>query len=381
MIEEDLETGIEAIRVLAEEIGPRPSASQEEAAAALFVSGRLTDMGLAPQTSEFRSARSFGPAYLVTFGLAAGAGLMRRGAPRWIAGALAAGLGLAAGRFSRIGAASVTKWRRSRNVTATVEPSGRAERTVCLVSHLDSSRSGLMFHPAVTPVLGNVVALTGVALMSQALDPLIGRRGIGKWFVWKCRAVCAIAFGLVLQREVAGQDVAGANDNASGVGACLALASRFARDPLEGSRIVLLFTGSEESGVHGMSEFLRAHDTEGWLFINFDGVSADEPLRVLSKEGGPLGSVDADPELIERTADVGRKTPELRAVPLEHGSGLPYDATPVLMAGGRAISVVNQDGAIPDYHWPTDRFDRVSHMAFERAVSFGEQLVLEIDRT
>jgi hypothetical protein len=236
-----------------------------------------------------------------------------------------------------------------------------------------------MFHPTVTPVLGNVVAAMGAALLVQALDPLIGRNRLGRLAIWKARAMCAVAFGLVLEREMVGTNVAGANDNASGVGACLALASRFSREPLESSRLVVLFTGSEESGVLGMSEFLRSHDTKGWLFVNYDGVSADAPLRVLSKEGGPVGSVAADPELLAKAAEVGRKHSELQAEPLEHGSGLPYDATPVLVAGGRAVSIVNQEGAIPDYHWPTDRFDRVSHAAFERAVSFGEQLLLEID--
>jgi len=379
MIEEDLETGVEAIRVLADEIGPRPSASRDEAAAGLYVSSRLVDMGLSPETSAFRSSRSFGPAYLITFGLALLGGLMKRGFLRYALGAVAAMAGIADSRFNRFGTGSLTRWSESRNVSVSISPSGEVDRTICLVSHLDSSRSGLMFHPAVTPVLGNLVAAAGLALVIQALDPLIGRKGLGKWMIWKARAMCAVAFGLVAQREIAGTYVAGANDNASGVGACLALASRLAREPLKNSRVVVLFTGSEEAGVIGMSEFLKRNDTEGWLFVNFDGVSAEAPLRVLSKEGGPLGSVDADPELIRLAGEVGRKHPELQAVPLEHGSGLPYDATPVLAAGGRAISVVNQDGAIPDYHWPTDRFDRVSHPAFERAVSFGEQLLLEID--
>lgn len=379
MDEEDLETGVEAIRVLSEEIGPRPSASDAEGQAASFVSSRLTEMGLSPRTTGFRSARSFGPAYLITFGLAIASGLIRRGPLRFAVGAAAALAGIAGGKFGKAGPASLTKWSSSRNVSVAIEPSGDVSRTVCVVSHLDSSRSGLMFHPRVTPVLGNLVALNGVALLVQALDPLIGR-GVGRLMIWKARAMCAMAFGLVLERELRGENVAGANDNASGVGACLALASRFSREPLSRTRVVILFTGSEESGVFGMSDFLASNDTRDWSFINFDGVSADASLRVLSKEGGPLGSVDADPELLRLAEEVGRRSPELEAIPLEHGSGLPYDATPVLASGGRAVSIVNQDGAIPDYHWPSDRFDRVSHAAFERAVSFGEQLLLELDR-
>lgn len=376
---EDVEDGVDAIRVLAELIGPRPPASSEEAAAALFVSSRLSLLGASPVTSEFRSQRSFGPSYLVIYGLALIAGVLRRGPLSYLVGAVAAAVGVEGSRFGRFGVEKLIGWRRSRNVWGCIEPRSSVARTICIVSHLDSSRSGLMFHPRVTPVLGKVVGAMGIALILQALDPLIGRRGLGRLIVWRARAMCALAFGLVLEREIAGTDVAGANDNASGVGACLALASRFSREPLENSRIVVLFTGSEESGVHGMTEFLRSQDTDGWMFVNFDGVSADARLRVLSKEGGPLSNLKADPELLELAAKVGAKHSELEAEPLEHGSGLPYDSTPVLMSGGRAMSVVNQDGAIPDYHWPSDRFDKVSVPAFERAVTFGEQLLLEID--
>ncbi len=378
MTNEDLEEGIEAIRFLSEEIGPRPSASPEEAAAGLYLADRFQKLGLKPETEGFRSARSFGPAYLIIFGLATLACFAKRGPFRFLLGGVAAGLGIADGRFSRFGASALTKWRRSRNLHVSIEPSGPVEQTVCLVSHLDSSRSGLMFHPRVTPVLGKLVAATGAALVVQGLEPLV-ERGPGRSLVFMARALCALACGLVLEREVRGQNVAGANDNASGVGACLALATCLTAEPLERTRVVVLATGSEESGVIGMSEFLKRHDTEEWTFINFDGVSADASLRVLSKEGGPLGAVDADQELLRLATVVGERDPELKAVPLEHGSGLPYDATPVLVAGGHAISVVNQDGAIPDYHWPSDRFDHVSPDAFKRAVRFARVLLAEID--
>ena len=58
-----------------------------------------------------------------------------------------------------------------------------------------------------------------------------------------------------------------------------------------------------------MSAFLASHDTDGWMFLNYDGVSAEASLRVLSKEGGPLGSVDADAELLQLAADVGDRVP------------------------------------------------------------------------
>src|SRR5690606_6526328 len=119
---------------------------------------------------------------------------------------------------------------------------------------------------------------------------------------------------MVLERELRGEQVPGANDNASGVAACLNLARHFAESPLEHSRLVVLVSGSEESGVIGMREFLRNYETDGWLFINFDGVSADAPLRVLSREGGPTGE-RADPGLLAAAMEVGREDSELEAWP------------------------------------------------------------------
>lgn len=192
------------------------------------------------------------------------------------------------------------------------------------------------------------------------------------------RLMIWISAGMVLERELRGENVAGANDNASGVAACLNLAAHFSEVPLRRNRLVVLVTGSEESGVFGMREFLDRHDTDGWRFVNVDGVSAEAPLRVLSREGGAFG-YRADAELLAAAEEVGKENPELRAAPLADGSGLPYDATPVLARGGHAITVVNQEGAIPDYHWPTDTADKVSEEAFSRAVRFIAALVRKLD--
>ena len=380
-LDSEVRLALGVIDALASAIGPRPPGSPEEALAAEVIAAELRLRGLDPSTEEFSTARSFGPSYLVVFGLAIAAGFIEKRS-RWLgamAGGSAAALGLAESRFSQRGPTGVLRRRRSQNVRATLQPSGEVDRTVCLVSHMDSSRSGLMFHPRITPHLGKAVAVVGVATAVQALAPLLNEWRIGRLVLGLARKLVLTGAALILERELHGQDVAGANDNASGVGACVALAGHFASKPLERTRLVVLITGSEESGVFGMRNFLNAHDTSGWLFVNFDGVGADAPLRVLSKEGGPLSNLQADPELLELAAAIGRERPDLRAEPLPDGSGLPYDATPVLQGRGRAISIVNQEGAIPNYHWPTDTADRISPPALKKAIEFGAALVRRLD--
>ena len=65
-----LKDGLKLISFLSDGIGPRQPCSDEEELACHLISGELAEMGLVPVVSEFRSCRSFGPAYLAIFGTA-----------------------------------------------------------------------------------------------------------------------------------------------------------------------------------------------------------------------------------------------------------------------------------------------------------------------
>src|SRR5205085_7230497 len=109
-----------------------------------------------------------------------------------------------------------------------------------------------------------------------------------------------------------------------------------------------------EAGLLGARAFLDGHDTEHWLFLNFDGVGAPATLRYLPREG--IGRTwPADTALIGLAERVRAERPELGLEPLDAPTGLTYDATAVLARGGRALSLVAADGGrIPNYHRPTD---------------------------
>ena len=376
----EVEVDSSLIFALSEGIGPRPPTSNQEHVAAEVIAGEFEELGPSSKIEYFDSQRSFGPTYLVMFLIALLAGPLARRSrlAGTLAGLVAPALGAAESRFALRSPLNLLRTRRSQNVWSVIEPESAPQQTICLVSHMDSSRSGLMFHPRFTPYLGRASFAAGVALMLNGVAPLISWMPPGRLLVKAARGLIGLSALLVLERELRGEDVPGANDNASGVAACLNLARQFDGDRLEHSRLVILVTGSEESGVIGMREFLRRNDTGGWIFINFDGVSADAPLRVLSREGGPTGS-KADPDLMATAERVGRKHPELAAEPLLDGSGLPYDATAVNARGGRAITIANQSGAILNYHWPTDSAANISEPAFAKAVRFAAALVEELD--
>ncbi len=82
--------------------------------------------------------------------------------------------------------------------------------------------------------------------------------------------------------------VPGANDNGTAVVSLLALARRFAAEPPEGVRVVLLSTGSEESFSEGMKAFGERHfpslPKESTFFLCLESIGSPH-LLVLRGEG------------------------------------------------------------------------------------------------
>jgi hypothetical protein len=378
---EALERALAVIDLLANEVGPRRPTGRGERVAAELLVDDLRRSGVSAEIEPFRGYSSFG----LPFGLIQATTLapsllparMRRVRALIAAAASATLLGegsLRAPLLSRL-----LSGRESGNVVATIEPRGSVERTVCLTCHMDTSRSGLMFHPRFVRLLAPWIAIqsaTGAAL--GVAEPVLGRSARGRAILAIARAVPALGLALLLERELRGIDVPGANDNASGCGVATVLAAEAAAGPLGSTRVVLLISGCEESGTLGAQAFLRAHQTDGWLFLNFDNVGGDCSLRFLRREG-VLARWDADPALIEVAQEVADRRPELRMAPEDAPAGLTYDSSPVHARGGRALTLSVQDGYIPNLHWPTDTYENVDPDGVWRTLEAGREMLGSID--
>ena len=99
----------------------------------------------------------------------------------------------------------------------------------------------LLLLPAVVYLLALVAF--GCALGSRVAR-LLGAAGLA-------------ALGLLGLDVARSRIVPGANDNASGVAALLAITTAFARDPLERTDVIALFTDCEETGLGGSSRRSR----------------------------------------------------------------------------------------------------------------------------
>jgi putative aminopeptidase FrvX len=174
--------------------------------------------------------------------------------------------------------------------------------------------------------------------------------------------------------------VAGANDNASGVAALVAVARALSERPPERLRVILLST-SEEATCDGMAAFAQRHfprlPADRTFFFCLETVGSPT-LTVLRGEGmlrmreypeRSLAVVDAlaeelgielEPNLRNRNATDG-------VVPLAAG----YQCA--------ALSSVTRLHQLANYHWPTDVVENVDFGSVADAVRLTEAVVRRLD--
>jgi hypothetical protein len=380
------EAALEWVRLLSEEIGPRRPTGTAERQAAELVADRLSKQGITVEKRPFDGYSTFALPYGIPLAVAL-LGLPTAKRRPLVASALAAAGGALIAAEDGLVHRPLTRalaQSPSRNLVATIEPRELAERTVCLTCHLDSSRSGIMFSSRFLPFLHAWIATQGAAFPTAIAGPLLRRFRIGRRMTSVAYGVLIAGLGLLIERELCGVDVPGANDNASGVGVVGTLASEIHAEPLASTRVVCLFTGCEEAGLLGADAFVREleagpEDWHSWTFLNFDGVGAPATLRFLRREG-VLTKWPADAHLARIAQGVSQRRPELGLEGTSHNGGLTYDTTPLMARGARAITFSTQDATIPNYHSPTDTVENLDPSALGRAVEVGREMLASIDR-
>jgi hypothetical protein len=269
----------------------------------------------------------------------------------------------------------------SANVVASIPPTGEERQRLCLTAHLDSTRAGLMFHPQIARFLPVLLQIPAVSSALVALGPLLRRSRIGRRTHAFAMGGVVFALAMLAEREFRGVDVPGASDNASGTGVAAQLAAEYAAAPLRHTRVDLLVTGCEESGLLGAQAYLRRRHEQArrTTFINFDTVGGDVPLTYILREGVPVAR-PATARLVELAAELARRRPDLGLVPAKRTAGLPTDATAALARGCEAITFLAQGKTIPHYHWPSDTVENIAPRTVERSLTVGRELVAELDR-
>jgi hypothetical protein len=259
-----------------------------------------------------------------------------------------------------------------------------AERTVVVSAHHDAAHSGLVFHPALPELADRLGMLDRTDTSPPLMAPVIGGPVLAALGALSGRRLPAklgllLGLGSVAAMTDIGtrKSVPAANDNGTAVVALLDLARRFLADPLQGIRVILLSTGSEESFSEGMKAFGERHfdslPRESTFFLCLETLGATHLLALQGE--GFLKMRDYPPQalaFIERLA--GEEGvwlyPNLRT----------YNGTDALeprVAGYETVALCScTDQKQPGrYHWPDDVAANVNFETVQRAIDLSEKAV------
>jgi hypothetical protein len=367
----------------------RPTASAGEREAAEWVAAELAAAGVDPRIEEEHSTGG----YWWPLGLAAAVGLVAGGLAlsgrRWAGAVLGAAACAAAiddlpprGRRLRRMLPKRSAW----NVVGELGPAD-ASRTVVLLAHHDTAHSGLVFHPILPeiadrlgwverndtspPLMWPVVACSGIVAAGAAT----GSRALTKLGVLLSGGVAASMAEIGI-----GGAVPGANDNATGVVAMLAVARAVAERPTERVRVMLVST-SEEATCEGMHHFAARHfpalPRSDTFFMCLETLGSPH-LCVLRGEG-MLGVKEYPPEalaLLDGLADeLGIDLyPNLR---LRNAT----DGVYPLAAGypSATLASCTKLKQPANYHWASDVPENVDYDSLGDAIRLAEAAVRRLD--
>lgn len=364
----------------------RPSASEGETRAALWIADALRDQGLDPQIEAERAHGTYWwPVGLLNAAALLSLRLARRGK-----------------RLRAFGLASVAtaaliddldhrrRWfrraalphRPTHNVTA-VAGDADADHTLVVVAHHDAAHSGAIFDPGLPRALQArfpetydraifhppLLWLTLLGPLLAILTAARGGRHARRWSRFFC-------VGTVLGMADIGRRpaVPGANDNLTGVAVLLGLARRLRDRPVRGLRVLLVSVGSEESFSEGMAAWGKRHfpglSRDATWVIAVDSVGSPTLCSPISE--GFLRPYDYDPGLRRDAIEVAG------AHGIDVDANLRFsfasDAQIAHHAGYRSMLLGSIDAlrSPSNYHWPSDTADNVDYGTVAEAVTVVE---------
>jgi hypothetical protein len=349
---------------------PRVAGSEAEREAAALIVHELEALGCTPSVEAARVHGTYWWPVGLPLAAAIAAGL-RGGAAAAVTGALAGALVADDVAVGRRPLRRLLPGRETQNVLVELgDPA--AERVLLLTAHYDAPHSGLVFHPELPrailrrlperlreganttpPTMWGAVA----GPLAVAAGGLLGVRRLRRLGLLVCAGYAA-AMADVGVRGV----VAGANDNASGVAALLSVARWLSARPPRGLRVLLLFTGSEESILEGMV---------AWAGRNLGALPASTKVICLDTVGSPqLLLLEGEGFLRMHEYDTSWRG-FLESCAAAEGialmPGLRFrNATDgqVTQRAGYATAMLGSADELKlptDYHWKTDTPDRLSY--------------------
>ncbi len=381
------------VRRLADEIGPRPTGSDEEREAAQYVQKSLSGMGIANVGwQEFAAAQSeWLPYALASLVALLGIGLwaLLRGSAL---GAYLGGLACAFAlweiytklNFGWSPLSGLVPKTQSQNVAVTIPATEEEGRNAVIFGHLDTGRAPFFFRSKGLLTAFFVTMYAAIAVLLVTLVALVG-----SWFgeftlpLWVGAPVAVtatLALAAMLLAHFSPQ-TPGANDNASSVGVALELARYYQAHPLKHTRVWVVFTGAEETGCHGAAAFLTENGDQllqGYA-IALEGVGIKSPAYSIRE--GMLGSYRSNKELVRMAERAERANPGLGLRPVKLRAGY-TEAGLASKRGYRALALVGTDsgGFLPNWHLQDDTAGHIREEALAAAFEATTAILGELDK-
>jgi hypothetical protein len=206
--------------------------------------------------------------------------------------------------------------------------------------------------PATVPATGSATGIEKPWIAVGAHYDHLGRGGHGN---------------SLARKEESGRVHAGADDNASGTAAVLAIAETLAKQPRKRNVLLALWSG-EELGLIGSSAFVADPPVpvaQIEAYFNFDMVGRMQDNKLTLQA---VGTSAAWPKLIEQTNIAAGFDLQLQSDPYQ-----PTDVATFNLAGVPCLSFFT--GTHPDYHRPSDTADKIDYDDLDRIVDFAAALL------
>ena len=358
----------------------RESASPGERRAAEWIADELRAAGVDARVEEERAHGTFWWPIGMLSALAAVGGVLRSR----LLGAIAfAGLWEELQIRSRVTRRLLPK-RPTYNVVGYAgDPNG--DVTVVVSSHHDAPHSSVLMDPAPTrallerhPWISDRLRTWPRVMAPLLLGPalvVLGARRSGT-LLSGLSVAAMVDMGV---RPV----VPGANDNASAVATVVGVARALAEKPVDGVRVILLSTGSEESLEEGMWAFVRSHEHElprgrtSYLVVEMVGSP-----RIVIPEGEGFVYEHAYDEGLKDLLGEAAAQAGIEAI---RGMGVAFSSdASVPIQRGEPVAVLGSYDHLKlpvAYHWPDDTPDKLDYEAIEKAVRIIDRAIRLLART
>lgn len=380
------------IKHLSSEIPHRGSTTENEKKAADYITEQLKKQGIAPETQPFKSARSGWFPFAVFSGLIviAEAIYLSCGSTGTVIAAVILITSLVSVLLELSFSPNPFRWLlpkgHSQNVIARLPAAESSRNRVVISAHMDSHRTPLAF--STDSWVKVFKKLIPIGLFSTIVLLIIFTAGIFSdskllKFISQPFALVLLLIFLITAQADFTPFAPGANDNASGVAAALVLAQKLQEKPLKSTDVWIVFTGCEEVGCYGAEAFARKHREKlgNAFWITLDNIGSRDAYPAYLLKETFLLTFKSDSELVEYASNISVNHPELDVRSYNY-QGAYTEQSIAGKYGFRPITLMSfkKDGSLPDWHRPTDTYDRVDTGTISKVLTFLDLLLERIDR-